>query len=145
MTPDAGQTPHSNLFEQLSSAASAQAGAFGRRTLAQVLLHGATALSAIAAIVFALLAAHTALAISYGSIAASLILCAAMALVALILFVIGKILKARRRRPSMAGTLAVAALPLAGRLLAPALMKSAALAGGVALLAALLSRGRDEA
>lgn len=102
---------------------------------------------------YALNALHTLLELRYGPIAASLWIAGGLAAAAILAFCIGLYVKGKRRPPRPAATAALAAAPLAAKLIGPRLNWRIVVAGGVIALGAILGRqivaggdkGEDEA
>jgi hypothetical protein len=103
-------------------------------------LFGFAALLVLCAGGYALNALHTVLALSHGSVAASLWIAGGLAAAAVVAFCAALIVKGRRRPPRPAATAALAAAPLAAKLIGPRLNWRIAAAGGIVVLGALLGR-----
>lgn len=111
-----------------------------RRNLVVYGLFGLAALLLLCAGGYALNALHTLLELRYGAIAASLWIAGGLFLAALLAFSIGLIVKSRRRPPRPAATAALAAAPLAAKLIGSRLSWRLVLAGGIVALGAILGR-----
>ncbi|MGO4171258.1 hypothetical protein [Bosea sp. TAF32] len=103
-------------------------------------LFGVAALLLLCAAGYALNALHTLLALRYGAIAASLWIAGGLFAAALLAFGIGLFVKNRRRPPRPTAAAALAAAPLAAKLIGPRLSWRMAVAGGVVVLGAILGR-----
>ena len=89
---------------------------------------------------YALNALHTVLEQRYGAVAASLWVAGGLFLAGLFAICIALIVKGRRRPPRPAATAALAAAPLAAKLIGSRLSWRMAVAGGIVVLGAILGR-----
>ncbi|MGO4405577.1 hypothetical protein AB4Z10_15105 [Bosea sp. RAF48] len=103
-------------------------------------LFGLAALLSLCAAGYALNALHTLLALRYGAIAASLWIAGGLFAAALLAVCIGLFVKSRRRPPRPTAAAALAAAPLAAKLIGPRLNWRIVVAGGVVVLGAILGR-----
>jgi len=103
-------------------------------------LFGLAALLVLCAGGYALNALHTMLMLRYGGVAASLWIAGGLFATALLAFCIALYVKGRRRPPRPAATAALAAAPLAAKLIGSRMSWRLALAGGIVVLGAILGR-----
>lgn len=116
-------------------------------------LFGLAALLLLCAAGYTLHALHTVLEFRYGAVAASLWIAGGLFATALLAFCIALFVKGRRPPPRPAATAALAAAPLAAKLIGSRLSWRMVVAGGVVALGAILGRqivagggkGEDEA
>ena len=111
-----------------------------RRNVTVYGLFGLAALLMICAGGYALNALHTVLMLRYGAVAASLWIAGGLFLASLIALGMAAIVKNRRRPPRPAATAALAAAPLAAKLIGSRLSWRMAAAGGIVVLGAILGR-----
>jgi hypothetical protein len=111
-----------------------------RRNITVYGLYGLAALLVLCACGYALHALHTVLALSYGTVAASLWIAGGLLLAGLISFGIGAYVRSRKRPARPLATTALVAAPVAAQLLGSKLGWRAALVGGVVVLGAILGR-----
>lgn len=111
-----------------------------RRNVTVYGLFGLAALLMLCAGGYALNALHTVLALRYGAVAASLWIAGGLFLAALLALGMAVIVKNRRRPPRPAATAALAAAPLAAKLIGSRLSWRMAAAGGIVVLGAILGR-----
>lgn len=126
------------MIKEAAALAASEAIAAGRRKAMQFSLYAVAALLGVAAIGFALGGLHAILSIDYGPITASFSIAGGLLLLALIMFVGGKLWRPKRSAGQVLATAALVAAPVAAsRLLTPGAAKGAALAGTLALGAVL--------
>lgn len=111
-----------------------------RRNVIVYGLFGLAVLLMLCAGGYALNALHTVLALRYGAVAASLWIAGGLFLAALLALGMAMIVKNRRRPPRPAATAALAAAPLAAKLIGSRLSWRMAVAGGIVVLGAILGR-----
>lgn len=120
-----------------------------RRNLVVYGLFGLSALLVLCAGGYALNALHTVLELRYGPVSASLWIAGGLLFAALLTVGLALIIKNRRRRSRPYAATALAAAPVATKLVGSRLSWRTALVGGVVVLGAVLARqvlssGRDE-
>jgi len=103
-------------------------------------LFGLAALLMLCAGGYALNSLHTVLALRYGAVAASLWIAGGLFGSGLLAICIALVVKSRRRPPRPVATAAMAAAPLAAKLIGSRLSWRVALAGGIVVLGAILGR-----
>jgi len=128
------------MFGGIGSFISAEISGVVRRNVTVYGLFGLAALLMLCAGGYALNALHTVLALRYGAVAASLWIAGGLFLAALLALGMAVIVKNRRRPPRPAATAALAAAPLAAKLIGSRLSWRMAAAGGIVVLGAILGR-----
>ncbi|MCO5090323.1 hypothetical protein [Bosea sp. (in: a-proteobacteria)] len=103
-------------------------------------LFGLAALLLLCAGGYALSALHTVLELRHGAVAASLWIAGGLLGASVLAFATALIVKGRRRPPRPAATAALAAAPLAAKLIGSRLSWRMAAAGGIVVLGAILGR-----
>ncbi len=128
------------MFGGIGSFISSEVSGVVRRNVTVYGLFGLAALLMLCAGGYALNALHTVLALRYGAVAASLWIAGGLFLSALLALGMALIVKNRRRPPRPAATAALAAAPLAAKLIGSRLSWRMAAAGGIVVLGAILGR-----
>lgn len=128
------------MFGGLGSFITSEISGVVRRNAVIYGLFGLAALLLLCAAGYALNALHTVLEFRYGAVAASLWVAGGLFAAALLAFCIGLFVKSRRPPPRPAATAALAAAPLAAKLIAPRLSWRIVVAGGIVALGAILGR-----
>jgi hypothetical protein len=128
------------MFGGIGSFITSEVSGVVRRNVIIYGLFGLAALLMLCAGGYALDALHTVLALRYGAVAASLWIAGGLFLAALLAVGMAAIVKNRRRPPRPAATAALAAAPLAAKLIGSRLSWRMALAGGIIVLGAILGR-----
>ena len=128
------------MFGGIGSLISSEVSGVVRRNVTVYGLFGLAALLMLCAGGYALNALHTVLALRYGAVAASLWIAGGLFLSALLALGMALIVKNRRRPPRPAATAALAAAPLAAKLIGSRLSWRMAAAGGIVVLGAILGR-----
>ncbi|MGX1744138.1 hypothetical protein ACWIEX_21520 [Bosea sp. NPDC055353] len=128
------------MFGGIGSFITAEVSGVVRRNVTVYGLFGLAALLMLCAGGYALNALHTVLALRYGAVAASLWIAGGLFLAALLALGMALIVKNRRRPPRPAATAALAAAPLAAKLIGSRLSWRMAAAGGIVVLGAILGR-----
>lgn len=128
------------MFGGIGSFIASEVSGVVRRNVIVYGLFGLAALLMFCAGGYALNALHTVLALQYGTVAASLWISGGLFLAALLALGVAAIVKGRRRAPRPAATAALAAAPLAAKLIGSRLSWRIALAGGIVVLGAILGR-----
>ncbi len=128
------------MFGGIGSFIASEVSGVVRRNVIVYGLFGLAALLMLCAGGYALNALHTVLALRYGAVAASLWIAGGLFLAALLALGVAVIVKNRRRPPRPAATAALAAAPLAAKLIGSRLSWRIALAGGIVVLGAILGR-----
>ena len=128
------------MFGGLGSFITAEISRVVKRNVVVYGLFGFAALLMVCAGGYALNALHTVLEFRYGAVAASLWIAGGLFLAGLIAICIALLVKSRRRPPRPVATAALAAAPLAAKLIGSRLSWRVALAGGVIVLGAILGR-----
>jgi hypothetical protein len=103
-------------------------------------LFGLTALLVVCSVGYALNALHTVLLIHYGPVAASLWIAGGLLATALLAFCVALFVKNRRRPPRPLSTTALAAAPIAAKLLGSRMSWRMAMVGGILVLGTVLGR-----
>lgn len=127
------------MVRELAAMAAAEAVAAGKRKAIQIGLYAGAAVLTLVAAIFALDGLHAIIAASYGPVAASFIIAGALVLMALGVYIAGRMVKRRHTTADLIAATAMVAAPVAARLIAPHATKRI---GGLAglLLGALLGR-----
>lgn len=128
------------MFGGIGSFITSEVSGVVRRNVTVYGLFGLAALLMLCAGGYALNALHTVLVLRYGAVAASLWIAAGLFLAALLALGMALIVKNRRRPPRPAATAALAAAPLAAKLIGSRLSWRMAVAGGIVVLGAILGR-----
>jgi len=128
------------MFGGIGSFITSEVSGVVRRNVTVYGLFGLAALLMLCAGGYALNALHTVLALRYGAVAASLWIAGGLFLSALLALGMALIVKNRRRPPRPAATAALAAAPLAAKLIGSRLSWRMAAAGGIVVLGAILGR-----
>ena len=128
------------MFGGIGSFITSEVSGVVRRNVTVYGLFGLAALLMLCAGGYALNALHTILALRYGAVAASLWIAGGLFLAALLALGMAVIVKNRRRPPRPAATAALAAAPLAAKLIGSRLSWRMAAAGGIVVLGAILGR-----
>ncbi len=128
------------MFGGIGSFISSEVSGVVRRNVIVYGLFGLAVLLMLCAGGYALNALHTVLALRYGAVAASLWIAGGLFLAALLALGMAMIVKNRRRPPRPAATAALAAAPLAAKLIGSRLSWRMAVAGGIVVLGAILGR-----
>ncbi|KRE00960.1 hypothetical protein ASE61_18500 [Bosea sp. Root670] len=128
------------MFGGIGSFITSEVSGVVRRNVTVYGLFGLAALLMLCAGGYALNALHTVLALRYGAVAASLWIAGGLFLAALLALGMAVIVKNRRRPPRPAATAALAAAPLAAKLIGSRLSWRMAAAGGIVVLGAILGR-----
>lgn len=128
------------MFGGIGSFITSEVSGVVRRNVTVYGLFGLAVLLMLCAGGYALNALHTALALRYGAVAASLWIAGGLFLAALLTLGMALIVKNRRRPPRPAATAALAAAPLAAKLIGSRLSWRMAAAGGIVVLGAILGR-----
>lgn len=128
------------MFGGLGSFIASEVSGAMKRNIAVYGLFGLALLLLFCAGGYALNAVHTLLEQHYGAVAASLWVAGGLSASALLAFCIGLFVKGRRRPPRPAATAALAAAPLAAKLVGSRLNWRLVMAGGVIALGAILGR-----
>jgi hypothetical protein len=119
-----------------------------KRNLIVYGLYGLSALLLVCATGYALNALHTVLALRFGTVEASLFVAGGLVIAALLVFALAAFIKSRRRPPRPLATTALAAAPIAAKLMGSRMSWRTALVGGIVVLGAVLGRqlfkGGDE-
>jgi hypothetical protein len=124
-----------------------------KRNLIVYGLYGLSALLIVCAAGYALNALHTMLVLRFGGVEASLMVAGGLVIAALLVFALAALIKSRRRPPRPLATTALAAAPIAAKLMGSRMSWRTALVGGIVVLGAVLGRqlfkggdgGEDEA
>ncbi|WP_439495503.1 hypothetical protein [Bosea sp. (in: a-proteobacteria)] len=124
-----------------------------KRNLIVYGLYGLSALLIVCAAGYALNALHTMLVLRFGGVEASLMVAGGLIIAALLVFALAALIKSRRRPPRPLATTALAAAPIAAKLMGSRMSWRTALVGGIVVLGAVLGRqlfkggddGEDEA
>jgi len=137
------------MFGGIGSFISAEISGVVKRNVIVYGLFGLAALLMVCAGGYALNALHTVLELRYGTVAASLWIAGGLLVAGFLAICIALFVKTRRRPPRPAATAALAAAPLAAKLIGSRLSWRMALAGGIVVLGAILGRqivagGRDD-
>ena len=128
------------MFGGIGSFITSEVSGVVRRNVTVYGLFGLATLLMLCAGGYALNALHTVLVLRYGAVAASLWIAGGLFLTALLAVGAAFIVKNRRRPPRPAATAALAAAPLAAKLIGSRLSWRMALAGGIVVLGAILGR-----
>jgi hypothetical protein len=128
------------MFGGLGSFIASEISGAVKRNVTVYGLFGFAALLLLCAGGYALNALHTVLELRYGAVAASLWIAGGLFVAALFAFGLALIVKGRRRPPRPAATAALAAAPLAAKLIGSRLSWRMAVAGGIVVLGAILGR-----
>lgn len=128
------------MFGGIGSFITSEVSGVVRRNVTVYGLFGLAALLMLCAGGYALNALHTVLVLRYGAVAASLWIAGGLFLAALLALGMALIVKNRRRPPRPAATAALAAAPLAAKLIGSRLSWRMAVAGGIVVLGAILGR-----
>ncbi|WP_306227803.1 hypothetical protein [Bosea beijingensis] len=128
------------MFGGIGSFISSEVSGVVRRNVTVYGLFGLAALLMLCAGGYALNALHTVLVLRYGAVAASLWIAGGLFLAGLLALGMAVIVKNRRRPPRPAATAALAAAPLAAKLIGSRLSWRMAVAGGIVVLGAILGR-----
>ena len=128
------------MFGGIGSFITSEVSGVVRRNVTVYGLFGLAALLMLCAGGYALNALHTVLVLRYGAVAASLWIAGGLFLAGLLALGMAAIVKNRRRPPRPAATAALAAAPLAAKLIGSRLSWRMALAGGIVVLGAILGR-----
>ncbi|CAM5206736.1 hypothetical protein ARD30_14075 [Bosea thiooxidans] len=128
------------MFGGLGSFIASEISGAVKRNVTVYGLFGFAALLLLCAGGYALNALHTVLELRYGAVAASLWIAGGLFVTALFAFGLALIVKGRRRPPRPAATAALAAAPLAAKLIGSRLSWRMAVAGGIVVLGAILGR-----
>lgn len=111
-----------------------------KRNLIVYGLYGLSVLLLVGATGYTLNALHTVLALRFGEVEASLIVAGGLVIAALLVFALAAFIKSRRRPPRPLAKTALAAAPIAAKLMGSRMSWRAALVGGVVVLGAVLGR-----
>lgn len=128
------------MFGGIGSFIASEVSGAVRRNVIVYGLFGFAALLTVCAGGYALNALHTVLELRYGAVTASLWVAGGLFAAALLSFCIAIFVKSRRRPPRPAATAALAAAPLAAKLIGSRLSWRMAAAGGIIVLGAILGR-----
>lgn len=128
------------MFGGIGSFIASEVSGVVRRNVIVYGLFGLAALLLLCAGGYALNALHSVLELRYGAVAASLWIAGGLFVAALLALGIALFVKSRRRPPRPAATAALAAAPLAAKLIGSRLSWRVALAGGIIVLGAILGR-----
>lgn len=128
------------MFGGIGSFITSEVSGVVRRNVTVYGLFGLAVLLMLCAGGYALNALHTVLTLRYGAVAASLWIAGGLFLAALLALGMAVIVKNRRRPPRPAATAALAAAPLAAKLIGSRLSWRMAAAGGIVVLGAILGR-----
>jgi hypothetical protein len=128
------------MFGGIGSFITSEVSGVVRRNVTVYGLFGLAGLLMLCAGGYALNALHTVLVLRYGAVAASLWIAGGLFLAGLLALGMAVIVKNRRRPPRPAATAALAAAPLAAKLIGSRLSWRMAAAGGIVVLGAILGR-----
>ncbi len=128
------------MFGGLGSFITAEISRVVKRNVVVYGLFGFAALLMVCAGGYALNALHTVLEFRYGAVAASLWIAGGLFASGLLAICIALFVRSRRRPPRPVATAALAAAPLAAKLIGSRLSWRVALAGGIVVLGAILGR-----
>ena len=128
------------MFGGIGSFIASEVSGVVRRNVTVYGLFGLAVLLMLCAGGYALNALHTVLEQRYGAIASSLWVAGGLFLAGLFAICIALVVKGRRRPPRPAATAALAAAPIAAKLIGSRLSWRMALAGGIVVLGAILGR-----
>lgn len=128
------------MFGGLGSFIASEVSGAVRRNVIVYGLFGFAALLLLCAGGYALNALHTLLELRYGAVAASLWVAGGLFAASLLALIVALVVKSRRRPPRPTATAALAAAPLAAKLIGSRLSWRVVLAGGIVVLGAILGR-----
>jgi hypothetical protein len=132
------------VWHSLTLLAANEFGALFRRNVYAAIFYGLSGIVTLAGLIFGLVAAHFWLRIRMTDIEASLVIAGALLVLATIMAFLGYFLKHRRRSQSELTVTAIAALPLAARLVTARANWGTIAVAGVLALGVLLGRQLTE-